>query len=79
MIRDTLLKCEALFFPALSSTVSGAVEACKKPCEVEKTSRNKCDTRCYSAIFLIIIMIDPCSAQGDMTMTSILQRLSKAD
>ena len=55
--------------------MSGAVEACKKPCEVEKTSRNKCDTRCYSAIFLIIIMIDPCSAQGDMTMTSILQRV----
>ena len=39
----------------------------KALCEVERTSRNKCDTRCYLAI-LIVVSYDPFSAQGDMMM-----------
>ena len=64
-----LFHIKPYFFLPLPCIKPGAVRLVK-PCEVERTSRNKCDTRCYLAILIIIsyAIYDPFSAQGDMMM-----------
>jgi len=42
------------YFPAFALHHAWCCSGLEKPCEVERTSRNKCDTRCYLAILIII-------------------------